>query len=331
MKAVLAALALAALPALGPAEAVAEGGADQAAEGGAAGPGLTLPQPARLATAVDEPYGTVRLPIAPAVAGEVQSLRAEGTVRHEAWQIGSAGLTVAQVMAPLREQVLAAGFEVLLDCAEEACGGFAFRFATDTLPAPDMHVDLGDYRYLSARRSAEDGTRWLALMVSRAPDRAFVQITRVVPVAAAASLPATEAAATSLPPRAQPAPGTLAVALARQGRAVLDGIRFGSGSAEMDGARVPALAELAEWLEANPAARVVLVGHTDADGALPGNIDLSRRRATAVRARLVDSYGIAGERLRAEGVGYLAPLTTNETAEGRERNRRVEVVVDTVE
>jgi OOP family OmpA-OmpF porin len=72
---------------------------------------------------------------------------------------------------------------------------------------------------------------------------------------------------------------------------------------------------------------VALVGHTDAEGGLAANIDLSRRRAAAVRDRLVAQHGIAAERLSAEGVGWLAPRATNATEAGREANRRVEAVV----
>ena len=70
----------------------------------------------------------------------------------------------------------------------------------------------------------------------------------------------------------------------------------------------------------------MLVGHTDAEGSLEANRALSERRALAVVERLVASHGIAPERLRAEGVGYLVPRAPNTTEEGRARNRRVEVV-----
>jgi len=73
--------------------------------------------------------------------------------------------------------------------------------------------------------------------------------------------------------------------------------------------------------------RIALVGHTDTVGGLQGNIALSRERAQAVRQRLIDDYDIAPERVEAEGTGYLAPLATNRTAEGREANRRVEAVL----
>lgn len=297
---------------------------------------LTLPVPARLMLETADAFDAVRLPITPVQAGEVQSLTAEGAVLRQVWQIGTPGLTTLQVLAPLRDQVEAAGYDVLLECEAATCGGFEFRYATDTLPAPEMHVDLGDYRFLSAQRIGEAGISWLSLMISRAPDRSFVQITRVTPAgrapAGASASPGAGggagAGAQVTPDMSFPPSANLAEALETHGRAVLDGIVFGSGAAQMGDGRVPALESLAAWMEENPEARVVLVGHTDADGALPGNIDLSRRRAEAVRVVLATDYGVAEARMRAEGVGYLAPLTTNATEAGRERNRRVEVVVD---
>jgi outer membrane protein OmpA-like peptidoglycan-associated protein len=70
-----------------------------------------------------------------------------------------------------------------------------------------------------------------------------------------------------------------------------------------------------------------LVGHTDASGSLAANIAVSERRAEAVAQVLIDRYGVDRDRVTAEGVGFLAPRATNQTEEGRQKNRRVEVVV----
>ncbi len=75
------------------------------------------------------------------------------------------------------------------------------------------------------------------------------------------------------------------------------------------------------------AIRIMLVGHTDSVGGLDPNIALSRDRAASVRQRLIDAYGVAPNRLEAQGMGYLAPIASNLTAQGRETNRRVEAVL----
>ena len=87
------------------------------------------------------------------------------------------------------------------------------------------------------------------------------------------------------------------------------------------------LAELADWLARTPDVAVAIVGHTDADGSLEGNIAISRRRAQAVVDRLVADYGVPAGQLTAAGMGYLAPVASNLTPDGRAANRRVEAVI----
>ena len=87
------------------------------------------------------------------------------------------------------------------------------------------------------------------------------------------------------------------------------------------------MARLGAYLLANPDKTVALVGHTDAEGSLAGNIALSQRRAASVLERLVSVYGVPRSQMEAEGVGYLAPRLSNLTEEGRRKNRRVEVIM----
>jgi outer membrane protein OmpA-like peptidoglycan-associated protein len=84
---------------------------------------------------------------------------------------------------------------------------------------------------------------------------------------------------------------------------------------------------LADYLAAQPDLSVALVGHTDASGSLDGNIVISKRRAGSVLERLVSDYGVARRQLDAQGMGYLSPIASNQTQEGRDANRRVEVIV----
>ncbi|MEM6739361.1 MAG: OmpA family protein [Pseudomonadota bacterium] len=283
---------------------------------------VALPVTARQVVEESVPATTVRVPFTVWQAGEVQSIRAEGDVRRRVWQIGSPGMTTEQILAPLRDALTEAGYALLLSCEARGCGGFEFRFATDTLPPPEMFVDLGDYRFLAAQTATEEGTAWVTIMVSRSDALGFVQITDVRPGAATAPRAGLGAVARAL------GEGDLGAELEAAGRAVLSGLSFETGSAALGDGRFDALEDLATYLDARPEQRIVLVGHTDAQGALSGNIELSRRRAASVRARLIDAYGIDGARIRSEGVGYLAPLVPNATPEGRERNRRVEVILD---
>ena len=115
--------------------------------------------------------------------------------------------------------------------------------------------------------------------------------------------------------------------LAARGRVVLPGLRFASGSADLSGDEAASLRDLAGYLGRMPDARVLIVGHTDVSGGLQANIVLSRQRAQSVVDRLIAAYGVNPAQISAEGVGPLAPLTTNLTPEGREKNRRVEAVL----
>jgi len=251
---------------------------------------------------------------------------AEGALRQESWRIGTGGLTTLQLMSPLRDQLVAAGYEVLFECAARACGGFDFRFRLDVLPEPDMHVNLADFRYVAARRAGAPDLRdeYASLLVSRSANAGFVQLTRI-------GAPAEGLVASTKTPDPGAALPAIGERLERQGFAVLDDLRFSSGSARLGAGDYASLEGLAAYLQAVPSARVTLVGHTDAEGALGGNIALSRRRAEAVADALVARYGIDRARVAADGVGFLAPRFSNLTETGRMRNRRVEAVLTTTE
>lgn len=104
-------------------------------------------------------------------------------------------------------------------------------------------------------------------------------------------------------------------------------VLFTSGKSELLPAAQAKLTEVANALtQQNPDATIVVEGHTDAQGSQTFNLDLSTRRAQAVRDYLA-SHGVAPDRIRAEGLGFSRPIADNKTAEGRANNRRVEIVV----
>jgi outer membrane protein OmpA-like peptidoglycan-associated protein len=292
---------------------------------------LDLPAPVLSEETRSEVPGSYDLPTGPFTDGTVTTRRMEGTVTQRALQLDAPDRTTLDLFAPLRDQVVAAGFDVLLDCEARVCGGFDFRYGTEVLPEPDMHVDLGDFRFLSAVTKDEA----VSILVSRSALSGYVQITRVT----AAPAGGTAVDAPPLPtidldmvidrdaddltlPDTQIGP-----ALDQTGTAVLGDLDFASGAATLTGESYPSLAAVAAWLEANPDGTIALVGHTDASGSLAANIAVSERRAEAVAQVLIDRYGVDRDRVTAEGVGFLAPRATNQTEEGRQKNRRVEVVV----
>ena len=110
------------------------------------------------------------------------------------------------------------------------------------------------------------------------------------------------------------------------GHAAVYGIYFDTDKAEIKPESEPALAEMAKLLKANPALNLFVVGHTDATGEIGHNMKLSEARAASVTNALAAKYGIAASRLAPHGVGPLAPVASNDSDEGRAKNRRVELV-----
>jgi outer membrane protein OmpA-like peptidoglycan-associated protein len=292
---------------------------------------LTLDIPGNPTLAAEETdiAGTYSLPVAPWADGALAVRVTEGEVTRQAWRIVGPGIATLQIAAPLREQLVAQGFAILLDCETRICGGFDFRFATEVMPPPAMHVDLSSFRFLSAERSDDAGTERVGVLVSRTEGQAFVQIIRAGPPAGDARLAtAAEQPLTPAQPQAPLAlPSDLGFALESQGRVVLSDLDFATGSAQLDAGDYASLQALADYLAGHPAARVALVGHTDATGALDVNIAISRRRAASVMERLASDYAVPRQQMTAEGMGWLAPTASNLTPEGREANRRVEAVL----
>ena len=110
------------------------------------------------------------------------------------------------------------------------------------------------------------------------------------------------------------------------GHAAVYGIYFDTGKWQIKPGSEGALAEIAKLMKADPALALNVVGHTDNVGAVEPNMKLSQARAEAVVQALSGKYGISSSRLRPYGVGPLAPVASNDSEEGRGKNRRVELV-----
>lgn len=289
---------------------------------------LDMPAPATVIGGWAESPSSLRLPVGPYANGKMEMREATGAVGQRAYRMDDQRLTTLQLLSPLLDQVKAAGYRMLYQCETNACGGFDFRYGMDVLPEPQMHVDLGDFRYVLAERPTPRGPDLIALLVSRSADQGFVQVTTVAANPAEVQVivpPKAETAAP--PPPTQPPQADFGQTLLGQGSVALEDLIFDSGSAVLADKDYPSLTALAGWLAANPGRHVTLVGHTDASGSLAANVSLSKQRAQSVRAALIAKYGADGAMIDAQGAGYLAPRASNETPEGRTKNRRVEVML----
>ncbi len=110
------------------------------------------------------------------------------------------------------------------------------------------------------------------------------------------------------------------------GRYVTHGILFDTDSDRLKPESAPAIQAIARGLDNNPNLRLLIEGHTDSVGNAAHNMDLSKRRAEAVKAVLVSQFKVDAERLTTAGLGSTKPIDSNDTPQGRTQNRRVELV-----
>lgn len=110
------------------------------------------------------------------------------------------------------------------------------------------------------------------------------------------------------------------------GKALIYGIYFDTGKAEIKAESKPTLDAIAELLKRNPDLLLYVVGHTDDTGDGAANVSLSKQRADSVVAALTKNYQVAANRLQAQGVGPYAPAGNNTSDAGKQKNRRVELV-----
>ena len=238
-------------------------------------------------------------------------LKLEGRVTRVAYRTGP-GPSILEVSRNFENQLKGAGFETLLACDTDQCGGIPFSEQIDVLPVPQMWIDGFNFRYFAAHKKSDGADIYASVVTSKNNDDVTTEL--VVAVVGAMENKMVDAAA-------------MAKGLGEKGHIALYGIYFDTDKATLKKESAPTLAEMAKLLGGQPQMRVFIVGHTDSQGAYEHNMTLSRQRAEAVAAALSGSYRVARDRLFTAGVGYLAPIGSNATEDGRALNRRVELVV----
>ncbi|MCE4555707.1 OmpA family protein [Pelomonas cellulosilytica] len=251
------------------------------------------------------------------------------------------GKSPLEVYRNYQQALAAAGFKVTWQCESEAQGCSKAYFALDKYERmKGMHWAEGD---LPATGSEHAGSSWsLSGGISYEQARMLVgtlanggRTLNLLLFTSVAENTHTGRAATYIEivePKAMPT-GQVTVdakaigqGLQADGKIALYGLFFDTGKTDIKPDSNAQLDQMAALLKAQPALKVLIVGHTDNVGSIDANLTLSQGRAQAVVAALTQR-GIAAGRLQARGVANFAPVASNAAEDGRARNRRVEMVV----
>ncbi|MBB5209087.1 OmpA family protein [Chiayiivirga flava] len=274
---------------------------------------------------IDGPIG------GPRAAGAPGWITLEGKTSLHYYSL-PAGRSTLEVLRNYESSLEARGFSIVFTCAtsDGSCyanrnsGTAPYDFGNAFDASPELPRLNGDFirnyfgnnaRYLLAKLARPQGAVYAGIALSE-HGRGNYAFVRVVETAEAMDTDMIRFVG------AEEMRSTLADA----GRISLYGVFFDTDRdvVKPDSART--IAEIARLLQADPALRVAVVGHTDAQGSAEHNLDLSERRARAVVRALTAQHGIAAGRLQARGAGMAEPVASNDDEQGRARNRRVELV-----
>ncbi|HMD77026.1 MAG: DUF4892 domain-containing protein [Terracidiphilus sp.] len=248
--------------------------------------------------------------------GFTKSQHLEGKVTRIVYVVPE-GRTVLEVFRNYQAALKKAAFETLFTCGPQDCAG-----PMNTSGRVYGNGDYDDYwgpdhgiRYVSAKLARPEGDVYVSLLVDDqgGNSRANVELYVIEVKPMESDLITVNAA-------------SLANDINRTGHASVYGIYFDTGKADVKPESDATLKEIAKLLQGHPQLKLYVVGHTDNQGALDMNMDLSRRRAEAVLAALTTKYAVPAARLKAFGCGPYSPVASNDSEDGRAKNRRVELV-----
>jgi OmpA-OmpF porin, OOP family len=220
------------------------------------------------------------------------------------------GRSTLEVFRNYQSALQNAGFQTLFTCSIEQCGGGA-------VSGPNDYSWCGGCspRQISAKLSRTQGDVYVSVHLeqdnSNTPVMVLLDVIEVKPMEG--GLITVNAAA-------------LAGDLSRTGHAAVYGIYFDTGKADVKPESDAALKEISKLLQQDPNLKLYVVGHTDNQGMLEANMVLSMHRANAVVLALSSKFGVSLVRLKALGDGPSSPVASNDSEDGRAKNRRVELV-----
>ncbi|QND51519.1 OmpA family protein [Phyllobacterium sp. 628] len=249
-----------------------------------------------------------------------------------------------EVLRNYEDDITAAKGEILFECKTEECGGDATRSSSggggdmslmmqffheaDLKDAPfsngacALTSHIKDQRFFAAKLPAADGDTYVTVQTYTLLDDGYCKELNGRTIALVHVLEPKSRDKKMIVVGAK----EMASSLGSQGSISLYGIYFDTDKADLKPESEPMLKEIANLLEADPKLSVIIVGHTDNQGKFTYNVDLSAKRAAAVKKELVGTYKIKADRLTPAGAGMMAPVASNDNEEGRAKNRRVVLV-----
>ena len=291
-------------------------------------------------------FDEISFPTAKAVTGRPdkfsRSWAAEGRVTRSVY-VTPEGRSSLEVLRNFQNHLDAGGFRVAWQCAADECGGNTFaklkyRSNNKATHVSGLKMELNRARFVPMVFDAVSDIRYVLMQKGSGASAAYVGIFAATSSGGhngelsdalnARTLVLVEV----LDPQAMDAKivtvkaDAMNAQIRADGSVSLYGLLFDTAKADLKPASQAQLGEMIKYMNANPAAKVYIVGHTDNEGALDYNQGLSDRRAKAVVAALV-AAGVSSARMAGRGVGPLAPVASNADESGRSKNRRVELVL----
>jgi outer membrane protein OmpA-like peptidoglycan-associated protein len=244
---------------------------------------------------------------------ESTALAVEGRIIRIVYQVPK-GVAPLEVFRNFEARAAESNYDIAFSGGPEEIKDYTFKYRHPVEILTESGIGNG-IRYFLARKEVAGAPNYVSVLV--APHGGGQGV--LVGLIAAESKPMAQRMVDAR---------QMALSLNETGRVALYGIYFDHDSARLTPESKPTLDEIAGFMNSQPEQKIIVVGHTDYVGGYDYNLDLSKRRAAAVVAALVDENGVAAQRLKSNGVGYLAPAATNLSDAGRALNRRVELVQD---
>jgi len=272
-----------------------------------------------------------------------RSTLAQGTLTRLAYVL-PAGRSPLEVLRNYQDALTAQGAQVEFECQRDGCGGDPNRTASggggrqslvqyfldeasvkDPLQSNGACVltsRMDDQRFLAAKLPQGDNPAWVTVHTYQLNPNPSCKALKGRTVALVHVVEPQAREQKMVVVKAE----QMASAIDADGSVALYGIYFDTDEARIKPESEATLKEIAGLLAAQPKLSVLVVGHTDSQGSFEHNLDLSTRRAQAVKAALSTRHGVDARRMAAAGAGMMAPVATNATDAGRAKNRRVAIV-----